>query len=80
LVCTPGKPQDYLYKGSGAGVHVERPELDSEPPDYPTNESRINLGINPIGRESLDELQAFVKTEVVRWGKVLQGAGLAGSE
>jgi hypothetical protein len=25
-------------------------------------------------------LQAFVKTEVVRWGKVLQEAGLAGSE
>ena len=40
----------------------------------------VNLGINPIGRESLDELQAFVKTEVVRWGKVLQEAGLAGSE
>jgi tripartite-type tricarboxylate transporter receptor subunit TctC len=40
----------------------------------------INLGINPIGRGSLDELQAFVKTEVVRWGKILQEAGLAGSE
>src|SRR2546423_946503 len=40
----------------------------------------VNLGVNPIGRGSLDELQAFVKTEVVRWGKVLQEAGLAGSE
>jgi tripartite-type tricarboxylate transporter receptor subunit TctC len=40
----------------------------------------VNLGINPIGRGSLDELQAFVKTEVVRWGKVVQEAGLAGSE
>ena len=37
----------------------------------------VNLGVNPIGRGSLDELQAFVKTEVVRWGKVLQEAGLA---
>jgi tripartite-type tricarboxylate transporter receptor subunit TctC len=40
----------------------------------------VNLGVNPIGRGSLDELQTFVKTEVVRWGKVLQDAGLAGSE
>jgi tripartite-type tricarboxylate transporter receptor subunit TctC len=40
----------------------------------------VNLGVNPIGGGSLDELQAFVKTEVVRWGKVLQEAGLAGTE
>jgi tripartite-type tricarboxylate transporter receptor subunit TctC len=40
----------------------------------------VNLGINPIGRGSLDELQAFVKAEVVRWAKVVQEAGLAGSE
>jgi Tripartite tricarboxylate transporter family receptor len=40
----------------------------------------VNLGVNPIGRRSLDELQAFVKTEVERWGKVLHEAGLAGSE
>jgi tripartite-type tricarboxylate transporter receptor subunit TctC len=40
----------------------------------------VNLGVNPIGRGSLDELQAFVKAEVIRWGKVVQEAGLAGSE
>jgi tripartite-type tricarboxylate transporter receptor subunit TctC len=40
----------------------------------------VNLGINPIGRGSLDELQAFVKAEEIRWGKVVQEAGLAGSE
>jgi tripartite-type tricarboxylate transporter receptor subunit TctC len=39
-----------------------------------------NLGINPIGRGSLDELQAFVKAEVIRWRNVVQEAGLAGSE
>jgi hypothetical protein len=27
-----------------------------------------------------DELQAFVKAEVIRWGKVVQEAGVAGSE
>jgi hypothetical protein len=39
-----------------------------------------HLGVNPIGRGSLDELQGFVKAEVIRWGKVVQEAGLAGSE
>jgi tripartite-type tricarboxylate transporter receptor subunit TctC len=39
----------------------------------------VNLGVNPIGG-SLDELQAFVKAEVIRWGKVVQEAGLASSE
>ena len=29
----------------------------------------VNLGINPIGRGSLDELQAFVKAEVARWAR-----------
>jgi tripartite-type tricarboxylate transporter receptor subunit TctC len=37
----------------------------------------VNLGVNPIGRGSLDELQAFVKAEVISWGKVVQEAGLA---
>jgi tripartite-type tricarboxylate transporter receptor subunit TctC len=40
----------------------------------------VNLGLNPIGRGSFDELQAFVKAEAARWGKVVQEAGLAGSE
>jgi hypothetical protein len=45
-----------------------------------TTQQLVNLGINPIGRGSLDELQAFVKAEEIRWGKVVQEAGLAGSE
>jgi tripartite-type tricarboxylate transporter receptor subunit TctC len=40
----------------------------------------VNPGVNPIGRGSLDELQGLVKAEVIRWGKVVQEAGLAGSE
>jgi tripartite-type tricarboxylate transporter receptor subunit TctC len=40
----------------------------------------INLGVNPVGRGSLEELEAFVKVEVVRWGKVVQEAGIAASE
>src|SRR5262249_46893944 len=38
----------------------------------------IALGLNPIGKGSLDELDKFVKSETVRWAKVIQSAGLAG--
>ena len=40
----------------------------------------VNLGLNPIGRGSLDELDAFVKAEVARWSKVVEEAGIGGSE
>jgi hypothetical protein len=40
----------------------------------------VNLGLNPIGRGSLDELQAFVKAEVARWSKVVEEAGIGGAE
>ena len=34
----------------------------------------------PIGKGSLDELEAYVKSETARWGKVIRNAGLAGSQ
>jgi tripartite-type tricarboxylate transporter receptor subunit TctC len=40
----------------------------------------VNLGLVPIGKGSLDELNAFVKSETVRWAKVIQNAGLAGTQ
>jgi tripartite-type tricarboxylate transporter receptor subunit TctC len=40
----------------------------------------VNLGLVPIGKGSLDELNAFVKSETVRWAKVIQDAGLAGTQ
>ena len=38
------------------------------------------LGIIPIGKGSPQELNAFVKSETVRWAKVIQSAGLAGTQ
>jgi len=32
------------------------------------------------GAASPDELQRFITTEMERWGKIVQQAGLAGSE
>jgi hypothetical protein len=38
------------------------------------------LGLVPIGKGSLSELDAFVKSETVRWTKVIEDAGLAGGQ
>ena len=40
----------------------------------------VGLGLVPIGKGSLEELDAFVKSETVRWGKVIRDAGLAGTQ
>jgi tripartite-type tricarboxylate transporter receptor subunit TctC len=36
-------------------------------------------GMVPMPENSLDGLQTFVKSEIDRWGKVVKGAGIAGS-
>jgi len=40
----------------------------------------IDTGNNPLSSPPPDELQAYLKTEIVRWGKVVAQAGIAGSE
>ena len=40
----------------------------------------VAAGLVPIGKGSLDELDAYVKSETVRWAKVIQNAGLAGTQ
>jgi tripartite-type tricarboxylate transporter receptor subunit TctC len=40
----------------------------------------VELGLTPIGEKTPEELVQFVKTETVRWSKVVQDAGVAGSE
>jgi tripartite-type tricarboxylate transporter receptor subunit TctC len=39
----------------------------------------VRLGLIPIGKGSVAELEAYVKTETARWSKVIQDAGLAGA-
>ena len=39
-----------------------------------------DLGMNPVGRGSPDELKQFLEAEIVRWGKFVEAAGIAGSE
>jgi tripartite-type tricarboxylate transporter receptor subunit TctC len=40
----------------------------------------VTLGVIPIDTPPVPKLQAFVKSEIGRWGKVVEHAGLAGSE
>jgi tripartite-type tricarboxylate transporter receptor subunit TctC len=40
----------------------------------------IQLGMIPGKGVPADELQRFIDSEIVRWGKVVQQAGLAGTE
>ena len=43
-------------------------------------EQLIRLGMIPVESPPQQELQAFVNAEIVRWGKIVQAAGLAGTE
>ena len=40
----------------------------------------IKLGMIPGGSSSPEQLQRFINSEMERWGKVVQQAGLAGTE
>jgi tripartite-type tricarboxylate transporter receptor subunit TctC len=44
-------------------------------------QDQINkLSLVPLATPSVADMQAFVKTEIARWGKIVQQAGIAGSE
>ena len=43
-------------------------------------EQIAKLSLLPMDDPSVEEMQRFVKSEIVRWGKVVQAAGIAGSE
>ncbi len=43
--------------------------------------TRMNdFGMIPVGTGSIDQLQQFLQSEIVRWGKVVEEAGIAHSE
>jgi tripartite-type tricarboxylate transporter receptor subunit TctC len=43
-------------------------------------EQILRMGFLPLQNRSVDELKAFVKSEIARWGKVVQEAGIARSQ
>jgi tripartite-type tricarboxylate transporter receptor subunit TctC len=40
----------------------------------------VKFGFVPMESRSVEELTAFVKTEIVRWGEIVKQAGVAGTE
>jgi tripartite-type tricarboxylate transporter receptor subunit TctC len=44
------------------------------------NERIVKLSLVPLPTPSVAEMQTFVKTEIVRWGKIVEQAGIAGTE
>ena len=73
MIVAPGKtPRPILEKLNGEiNAIVKSGELDKQLND---------LGMIPIGKGSLAELDAYVKSETARWAPVIQNAGLAGSQ
>ena len=45
-----------------------------------TKEQIVKYGFVPIANRSVEGLQAYVKAEIARWGKVVQQAGLTGTQ
>jgi tripartite-type tricarboxylate transporter receptor subunit TctC len=67
-----GTPKEIVEKLNGAmNAAITEPDV---------NKQLVSLQFIPVGKRSPDELDRFVKSETTRWAKVLQQAGVAGSE
>jgi tripartite-type tricarboxylate transporter receptor subunit TctC len=55
-------------------------ELKSIMTSAEIKETADKIGVVPVGSPPVAELHAFIASEKVRWGKVVQQAGLAGSQ
>jgi tripartite-type tricarboxylate transporter receptor subunit TctC len=72
-VAVPGAtPKEVVAKlNSAINAAVAEPDVTKQ---------LVGLQFVPIGKGSPEELDRFVKSETTRWAKVLQQAGVAGSE
>ena len=67
-----GTPKDIVAKLNAAvNAAIAEPEVTKQ---------LVRLQFIPIGKGSPEELERFVTSETARWAKVLQQAGVAGSE
>src|SRR5882724_97880 len=72
-VAVPGATPKEIVAKLNAAVHAAVAEPD-------VAKQLVGHQFIPIGKGSPEELDRFVKSETVRWAKVLQQAGVAGSE
>jgi tripartite-type tricarboxylate transporter receptor subunit TctC len=72
LVAPAGTPKEIVEKLHAAvKAVVATPELQRQ---------MIGIGLIPVDTPSPAELRAFLDSELVRWGKLVQRAGIAGTE
>jgi tripartite-type tricarboxylate transporter receptor subunit TctC len=60
-----------------AKLHTEMKNVLTTPA---IKEQIAKMSLLPIDSPSVDDMKAFVKSEIVRWGKVVEAAGIAGTE
>ena len=58
-------------------LHAEVKAIVAEPD---TQKKLVGLGVIPIDSAPTEELKAYVKSEIGRWGDVVRQAGIAGSQ
>ncbi len=72
LVAPGGTPRPILEKlNTEVNAIVQSPDITKR---------FVDMGLVPIGKGSLDDLAKYVTTENARWAKVIQNAGLAGTQ
>ena len=60
-----------------AKLHTEMKNVLATPA---IKEQIAKMSLLPVDSPSVDDMKAFVKSEIVRWGKVVEAAGIAGTE
>jgi tripartite-type tricarboxylate transporter receptor subunit TctC len=73
MIVAPRKTPEQVV----ARLHAELKDF-SQLPDV--RQQVVALGMIPVASPSPEELQRFIETEIARWAKVVQQAGIAGSE
>ena len=75
------------WQAIAAPAQTPRPILDKLNAEMTTilampevKEQTLKYGFLPQQNRSVDELKEFVKAEIVRWGKVVRDAGIAGAQ
>jgi len=58
-------------------LHDEIKTLVAQPE---IQQQMIKMGLIPVDTPSVEQLQNFVASEIIRWGKLVQQAGIAGSQ
>jgi tripartite-type tricarboxylate transporter receptor subunit TctC len=72
IVAPGGTPKPILQKlNATANAAVNEPDLHKKLSD---------LGMIPLGKQSLTQLDAFIKSETAKWAPVIRNAGLAGTQ